>query len=95
MKILIELFFRNTLREYQSGRTPNPDIFCNKYIKFGSFYRYAKENLAADAIATGHYARSSFGSFLDDFKSGQSKCQNHVSFHVRANFAKFSFFYSF
>lgn len=61
------------MREYQNGQTPNPDIYCNKFIKFGAFYRYVKENLAADAIATGHYARTSFGRFLDDYKPDQSK----------------------
>jgi tRNA-uridine 2-sulfurtransferase len=42
------------LSEYSTGRTPNPDIMCNKEIKFGRFYRYAMEN-GADSIATGHY----------------------------------------
>ncbi len=42
------------LAEYRAGRTPNPDVMCNKKVKFGAFYRYAlAEN--ADAIATGHY----------------------------------------
>jgi len=42
------------LSEYRSGRTPNPDIMCNKEVKFGAFYRFAKER-GADTIATGHY----------------------------------------
>lgn len=42
--------------EYKAGRTPNPDVMCNKYIKFGSFFRKAME-MGADYIATGHYAR--------------------------------------
>ncbi len=42
------------LREYAAGRTPNPDIMCNKEIKFGAFYRYVREQ-GADYIATGHY----------------------------------------
>ncbi len=42
--------------EYAVGRTPNPDIFCNRDIKFGVFARYAFSN-GADYIATGHYAR--------------------------------------
>ncbi|MHB1163447.1 MAG: tRNA 2-thiouridine(34) synthase MnmA [Minisyncoccota bacterium] len=42
------------LDEYRAGRTPNPDVMCNKEVKFGAFYRYAKEQ-GADAIATGHY----------------------------------------
>ena len=42
--------------EYKKGRTPNPDVMCNKYVKFGSFLSFAKEK-GADYIATGHYAQ--------------------------------------
>lgn len=42
------------LAEYRAGRTPNPDVMCNREVKFGAFYRFAKES-GADAIATGHY----------------------------------------
>lgn len=42
------------LSEYKAGRTPNPDIMCNKEVKFGVFYRYAHEQ-SAEHIATGHY----------------------------------------
>jgi tRNA-specific 2-thiouridylase len=42
------------LAEYRAGRTPNPDVMCNREIKFGVFYRYAKAE-GADYIATGHY----------------------------------------
>lgn len=45
------------LREYKAGRTPNPDIMCNKDVKFGAFHTFAKEQ-GADAIATGHYAQA-------------------------------------
>jgi tRNA-specific 2-thiouridylase len=48
--------FEYFLAEYQAGRTPNPDILCNREIKFKVFLEYAKV-LGADAIATGHYAR--------------------------------------
>lgn len=51
------------LREYKAGRTPNPDVMCNREVKFGAFYRYTKE-AGADYIATGHYARSAEGSLL-------------------------------
>uniref|UniRef100_A0A672P0L4 Mitochondrial tRNA-specific 2-thiouridylase 1 n=1 Tax=Sinocyclocheilus grahami TaxID=75366 RepID=A0A672P0L4_SINGR len=51
--------FSNLLREYEKGRTPNPDIMCNKHIKFKHFYQYAVNTLGADAMATGHYARTS------------------------------------
>lgn len=48
--------FEFFLAEYAAGRTPNPDILCNKEIKFGAFLDYARD-LGADLIATGHYAR--------------------------------------
>lgn len=48
--------FEHFLAEYKAGRTPNPDILCNKEIKFKAFLDYAIE-LGADFIATGHYAR--------------------------------------
>ncbi|KAJ8006884.1 hypothetical protein DPEC_G00111850 [Dallia pectoralis] len=51
--------FTNLLKEYEQGRTPNPDILCNKHIKFNHFHKYAINALGADAIATGHYARTS------------------------------------
>lgn len=47
------------LKEYQAGRTPNPDILCNKEIKFKAFLEYALQQ-GADFIATGHYAGTSF-----------------------------------
>ena len=48
--------FSHFLEEYQAGRTPNPDILCNKEIKFRAFLDYATAQ-GADYIATGHYAR--------------------------------------
>ena len=48
--------FEHVLSEYERGRTPNPDVLCNKEIKFNLFLKHAL-NLGADAIATGHYAR--------------------------------------
>jgi tRNA-uridine 2-sulfurtransferase len=51
-KRVLDYFFA----EYKAGRTPNPDIMCNKEIKFGLFYERARA-LGADFIATGHYAR--------------------------------------
>jgi tRNA-specific 2-thiouridylase len=50
---VFELF----LQEYRAGRTPNPDILCNKEIKFKAFLEFAAEDLGADYIATGHYVR--------------------------------------
>ncbi|WGE67790.1 tRNA 2-thiouridine(34) synthase MnmA [Actinobacillus equuli subsp. haemolyticus] len=51
--------FEHFLNEYKAGRTPNPDILCNKEIKFKAFLEYAAEDLGADYIATGHYVRRS------------------------------------
>lgn len=52
-----ENVFAYFLKEYRSGRTPNPDILCNKEIKFKAFLDYAKQR-GADYIATGHYVRA-------------------------------------
>ena len=51
-----ERVFQYFLQEYQRGRTPNPDILCNKEIKFKAFLEHA-QRLGGDLIATGHYAR--------------------------------------
>ena len=55
--------FTYFLDELKKGRTPNPDIMCNKYIKFDLFIKEAKR-LGADYIATGHYARIKDGYLL-------------------------------
>lgn len=55
--------FTYFLDELKKGRTPNPDIMCNKYIKFDMFKKEA-EKLGADLIATGHYARMKDGKLL-------------------------------
>ena len=44
------------INEYRQGKTPNPDVMCNKYVKFGGFYNYAMKH-GADYVATGHYAQ--------------------------------------
>src|SRR5512140_1983269 len=56
--------FAEFLREYQAGRTPNPDVLCNAEIKFKAFLDHALR-LGAEMIATGHYAR------VRELKSGQ------------------------
>src|SRR5574344_2319179 len=55
--------FTYFLSGLEQGRTPNPDIMCNKYIKFDAFIKEAKK-LGADYIATGHYARLVDGKLL-------------------------------
>ncbi|QHT62023.1 tRNA 2-thiouridine(34) synthase MnmA [Paenibacillus lycopersici] len=58
--------FAYFLDEYRNGRTPNPDVMCNREIKFGDFLQKALE-LGADYLATGHYAR------LERTADGESK----------------------
>ena len=55
--------FKYFLDELQKGRTPNPDLLCNRFIKFDLFIKKARE-LGADYIATGHYARIEKGKLL-------------------------------
>ncbi len=54
----LDRVFADFLQEYKAGRTPNPDVLCNREIKFGPFLEYAL-TLGADYIATGHYAKIS------------------------------------
>ena len=48
--------FKESIKEFAQGDTPNPDILCNREIKFGLFYEWARKN-GADMVATGHYAQ--------------------------------------
>lgn len=52
------------ISEYKAGRTPNPDVMCNRQVKFGHFLDWALEH-GADAVATGHYARTVFNKKTD------------------------------
>jgi len=54
-----DFVFEHFLAEYKAGRTPNPDILCNREIKFKAFLEYA-QLLGADLIATGHYVRKGY-----------------------------------
>ncbi|MCW5196962.1 tRNA 2-thiouridine(34) synthase MnmA, partial [Buchnera aphidicola (Pemphigus obesinymphae)] len=53
-----EYVFKNFLSEYKRGRTPTPDILCNKEIKFKVFFEFALKVLKGNFIATGHYVRT-------------------------------------
>lgn len=66
------------LQDYQKGKTPNPDILCNKHIKFDAFLKYAISRYGADAIATGHYACTSLNttSFHHPPSSGEGQLRH-------------------
>lgn len=64
-----ERVFQHFLDEYAAGRTPNPDVLCNREIKFGVFRRYAAR-LGATRVATGHYARLEHGADGPVLKKG-------------------------
>ena len=86
-----DFVFKYFLDELKKGRTPNPDIMCNKYIKFDAFVKEAKK-LGADYIATGHYARCIDGKLykgLDENKDQSyflsqvsSSCLRNVLFPI-------------
>lgn len=78
--------FTYFLDELKKGRTPNPDIMCNKYIKFDMFAEEAKK-LGADYIATGHYARMENGKLLKaiDKNKDQTYFLSQVSKHQLEN----------
>lgn len=68
------------ISEYRSGRTPNPDVMCNRYVKFGGFYDWAMEQ-GADHIATGHYCRIKNGNLL--MGEDQNKDQSYFLWTIR------------
>ena len=74
--------FTYFLDELKKGRTPNPDVMCNKYIKFDLFYKKAKE-LGADYIATGHYAKIIDGSLYK--ATDKNKDQSYFLAYVNKN----------
>lgn len=51
-----ERVFNESIKDFERGRTPNPDVLCNREIKFGLFYEWARAQ-GADYVATGHYAQ--------------------------------------
>ena len=68
------------IREYKAGRTPNPDVSCNRFIKFGGFYDWALKN-GADFVATGHYARVEKGKLLAG--ADKNKDQSYFLWQIR------------
>ena len=72
-----EQVIKRFLDEYQNGRTPNPDIWCNEVMKFGLFLEYALNELKVDAIATGHYAKIHKNIVTGDFTIHASNDSSH------------------
>lgn len=68
------------LAEYRAGRTPNPDVMCNKIIKFGLFYEWAMKQ-GYDAIATGHYAKTDGQNLLAP--KDQAKDQTYFLYQIK------------
>ncbi len=76
--------FSYFLKEYQAGRTPNPDILCNSEIKFKAFLDYAL-GLGADYIATGHYARVIHHTTHSEMLEAEDKDKDQTYFLHRLN----------
>jgi len=67
------------ISEYKAGRVPNPDVMCNKVVKFDAFLKKAKE-MGADFIATGHYARVFHGGQKSEMFAGVDKEKDQTYF---------------
>lgn len=67
------------IREYAQGRTPNPDIMCNREVKFGHFAKWARE-MGADCVATGHYAQNIFKNGKYSLLAGNDKNKDQSYF---------------
>lgn len=80
--------FAPVVRGYEGGAlTPNPDVLCNREIKFGCLYRWAVEEEGADLLATGHYARLSLGdssvtgsSMAGELRQSRDLCKDQTYF---------------
>lgn len=71
-------------KEYESGRTPNPDVLCNREIKFDTFLKHA-ENLGADFVATGHYCRKAHGELGYELLTGKDGNKDQSYFLCQIN----------
>lgn len=65
--------FSDLLENYKRGRTVVSDVWCNKYIKFDLLHKFVFDELKVDAIATGHFARTSFGDFLENWSEKEGE----------------------
>ena len=70
------------ISEYKKGRTPNPDVMCNAYVKFGGFYDFAMEQ-DAEFVATGHYAQIDKGGLVRGIDPG--KDQSYFVWQIKKN----------
>lgn len=77
--------FQSTINEFRKGRTPNPDTLCNREIKFGEFYAFAKKH-GADFVATGHYAQTRDGLMYEGADPG--KAQSYFLWMVKSEILK-------
>ena len=71
--------FKYFLDEYRAGRTPNPDVLCNREIKFGAFRNYANR-LGGELLATGHYARTGVSDGQVQLMKGADKSKDQSYF---------------
>ena len=76
------------IEEYKKGRTPNPDVMCNREVKFGVFWNFAKAH-GADYIATGHYARNDYQLPITNYQlkkgNNESKDQSYFLWTLTQN----------
>ncbi len=79
----------NFVNEYKGGRTPNPCIVCNKYIKFGAFLDIAK-SMNMDLIATGHYAKNFYNNTTKKHELHASPAQKKDQSYFLYNFTQHS-----
>ena len=84
-----QLVVDTMIAEYQAGRTPNPDVLCNQYIKFQLFAEAARAD-GADLIATGHYARTHGGRLLK--AADPAKDQTYFLYRIQADVLKYTLF---
>lgn len=84
-----ELVFEPFIETYKNGKTPNPCAICNRHIKFGAMYEFAK-SLGIDKLATGHYVKSD-GEFLYQAVD-KSKDQSYFLFNIDKSILKHTIF---
>ena len=86
--------FDYMIEAYKNGITPNPDVFCNKYVKFGGFLKWALEQ-DANYVATGHYAQNIFntdGVFELVMGADQNKDQTYFLYQLQQHQLKHALF---